>query len=39
VTSAKHDAMLRFAEALSDRERTELARAIEPILARFEAAS
>ena len=39
VTSAKRDAMLRFAESLSDGERADLARALEPILARFEATS
>jgi DNA-binding MarR family transcriptional regulator len=35
VTSAKHEAMLHFAEGLSDGERTDLSRALEPILARF----
>jgi DNA-binding MarR family transcriptional regulator len=35
VTSAKHEAMLRFAAGLSDRERADLSRALEPILARL----
>jgi DNA-binding MarR family transcriptional regulator len=36
VTTAKHDALLRFAATLSDRERERLSRALAPILARAE---
>jgi DNA-binding MarR family transcriptional regulator len=39
VTTAKHEAMLRFAESLSDAEREQLSVALRPILARTEEAS
>jgi DNA-binding MarR family transcriptional regulator len=34
ITTAKHEAMLRFAETLSEDEREQLSRALAPILAR-----
>jgi DNA-binding MarR family transcriptional regulator len=37
VTTAKHEALLRFAETLSDAERHQLSRALAPILARADA--
>jgi DNA-binding MarR family transcriptional regulator len=39
ITTAKREALLRFAETLSDAEREQLSRALAPILAREEATS